>query len=57
MYLVWYGLERFFVEHLRTDSLIIPFFNLKVSQFIACVTVAIGIIFLIKFKNKNINDL
>lgn len=57
MYLVWYGVERFFVEHLRTDSLIIPFLNLKVSQFIACVTVAFGIIFLVKFKNKNINDL
>lgn len=60
MYIVWYGLERFFVEALRTDSLIIPIIGLKVSQVIAalCVIIGITLITVIKYKKarkENIN--
>ena len=52
LYLVWYGVERFFVEALRADSLIVPVVNLKVSQLVALATVLIGLVFLFKFKKK-----
>ena len=39
LYVMWYGVERFFVEGLRTDSLMSGFFNLRVSQIIAAVSV------------------
>ena len=53
LYIVWYGTERFLVEGLRTDSLMIPYVNLRVSQVLAVVSVIISIIFLVIFKNKN----
>ena len=53
LYIVWYGTERFLVEGLRTDSLMIPYVNLRVSQILAVVSVIISIIFLVIFKNKN----
>lgn len=52
MYIIWYGIERFFVESLRTDSLITPILGLKVSQVIAMLSVFIGIILIIIFKYK-----
>ena len=52
IYLVWYGVERFFVEALRTDSLFIPGINLKISQVIAVLTVALGTLLLFNFRNK-----
>ena len=52
IYLVWYGVERFFVEALRTDSLFIPGINLKISQVIAVLTVALGTLLLLDFRNK-----
>lgn len=59
LYLLWYGLERFVVEGLRTDSLIIPMLGLRVSQIIAIITVITAITILIankiKFKNNNLN--
>ena len=50
LYLVWYGVERFFVEGLRTDSLFIPGVNIRISQLVAAITVLISIIILIVFK-------
>ena len=50
LYLVWYGVERFFVEGLRTDSLFIPGINIRISQLVAATTVLISIIILIVFK-------
>ena len=47
MYLVWYGVERMVVEGLRTDSLMTPIFNLRVSQVLSAVLVVIGLVFLI----------
>lgn len=50
MYIVWYGFERFFIEALRTDSLIIPILGLKVSQVIAALSIVIGVTLIIVFK-------
>lgn len=47
MYLVWYGAERMVVEGLRTDSLMTPILNLRVSQVLSAVLVIIGLVFLI----------
>ncbi|MBR2715381.1 MAG: prolipoprotein diacylglyceryl transferase [Ruminococcus sp.] len=57
LYMVWYGVERFFVEGLRTDSLYLPFeifgYELRVSQLLSLVLVVAGIVLLIVFRNKN----
>lgn len=42
MYMTWYGLERFIVEGLRTDSLMLG--NLRVSQALSAVLVAASVI-------------
>ena len=52
LYIVWYGFCRFFIEGLRTDSLMIPGVNLKVSQVIAAACVVAGIILLVIFRHK-----
>ncbi len=45
MYIGWYGLERFLVEGLRTDSLMVG--SLRVSQAVAAVCVVVSVILLI----------
>lgn len=52
LYLTWYGIGRFLIEGLRTDSLITPIFNLRVSQVVAAVTVIIALSLLLVFRNK-----
>ena len=52
LYIVWYGACRFFIEGLRTDSLIIPGTSLRVSQVIAAVCVVAGIILLVLFRHR-----
>ena len=52
LYLVWYGLGRFFIEGLRTDSLITPVLDLRVSQLLAAVTVLASIALLIVFRKN-----
>lgn len=42
MYLTWYGLERFLVEGLRTDSLMIG--NIRISQALSLVILAVSVI-------------
>lgn len=54
MYLVWYGFERMIVEGLRTDSLYIPFVNLRVSQILAALTLIAGIVMLIIFRKRTV---
>ena len=49
-YLIWYSLGRFFIEILRTDSLML--FNIKVAMLISIISLIAGIILLIKFKNN-----
>lgn len=54
-YLIWYGIERLFVESLRTDSLM--FFNIKIAQVISIIFIISGIILLIYSIKKNNNYL
>ena len=57
LYMIWYGVERFFVEGLRTDSLYLPFkigsYEPRVSQLLSLCLVVAGIVLLIVFRNKN----
>lgn len=46
LYLILYGFERFFVESMRTDSLML--LNFKVAQIVSIIMILIGIICLIK---------
>lgn len=41
-YLVWYGTGRFFIESLRTDSLMIGF--MRTSQLVAIIAVLLGVV-------------
>lgn len=47
MYLVWYGFERTLVEGLRTDSLYLPFVEIRVSQLLSFLLFLTGLVFLI----------
>ena len=56
-YLIWYGAGRFWIEGLRTDSLmLVPSIGLRVSQLVAGIAVVAGIAaevyFTRKFKGK-----
>lgn len=54
-YFIWYGIGRYFVEGLRTDSLYIG--NYRVSQLVSLALVLIGIImFVIIYIRKGGND-
>ena len=44
LYVIWYGLGRFWIEGLRTDSLMTSFFDLRVSQLVALVSVIAALI-------------
>lgn len=50
-YFIWYGIGRFLIEGLRTDSLY--FLSLRVSQIVSIILIIIGIIGLIKTKKSN----
>ncbi|MEE0700315.1 MAG: prolipoprotein diacylglyceryl transferase [Bacilli bacterium] len=56
LYLIWYGIVRFLIEALRTDSLMIG--SLKVAQLISVIMIIIGIIMFIitKIKCKNYDE-
>lgn len=48
MYMVWYGIGRFWIEGLRTDSLMLgPF---RISQIVAILTAALGIYIIVKMR-------
>lgn len=49
-YLIWYGIGRFFIEGLRTDSLYLGIF--RISQIVSIVIIIIGVIGLIYNKRK-----
>ena len=49
-YFIWYGIGRFFIEALRTDSLM--FFGLKIAQIVSLIGIIIGIIIIVTNKNK-----
>ncbi len=48
MYVAWYGLGRFFIEGLRTDSLYAG--SLRVSQIVAGISFVVGLVLFIVFK-------
>ena len=50
IYLIWYGIGRFFIEGLRTDSLYLGIF--RISQIVSIVIIIIGVIGLIYNKRK-----
>ena len=52
LYIVWYGACRFFIEGIRTDSLMLPFLNLRVSQVLAAGCVIVGFFLLFIFRHK-----
>lgn len=54
IYLILYGIERFFMEGLRQDSLM--FFNLKVAQLVSIIMIIIGICILFFNKKKEYYD-
>lgn len=55
IYLIWYGIVRFFIEQMRTDSLMLG--SLKMAQVVSIALIIFGIILLIKSrKNKLYNE-
>ncbi len=50
-YFIWYGIGRFIIEGMRTDSLY--FLGLRVSQLVSVILIIIGIIGIIKIIIKN----
>ena len=51
-YLIWYSIIRFYIEALRTDSLIV--FNFKIAQIVSIILFIIGLImFIYNRVNKN----
>jgi phosphatidylglycerol:prolipoprotein diacylglycerol transferase len=55
LYMVWYGIARFFIEGLRTDSLYLGDF--KISQIVSAIAVILGITIFITNKAKKGNIL
>lgn len=56
LYLIWYGVVRFFIEASRTDSL--TFFGFKMAQIVSIIMVIIGIVLIILgFKKSKYEDL
>ena len=53
LYLVWYGVVRFFIEGTRTDSLVLFQNGPKVSQLVAAGCVLAGVVLLIVFRHRN----
>lgn len=56
MYVLLYGIGRFFIESLRTDQLFVPGTNLPVSMVVAAVSVAAGVTGLTVLYKKNVNN-
>lgn len=55
IYLIWYGIGRFFIEALRTDSLMLKDF--RVAQIVSILMVIVGLIlFLIGFKGSKFEN-
>ena len=49
LYLIWYGLGRFLIEFMRTDSLMLG--NIKMAQLVSIVMIIIGVLLFI-FKSR-----
>lgn len=51
LYLIWYGVGRFFIEASRTDSLI--FLGFKMAQIVSVIMIIIGVVILIVNSRKS----
>ena len=51
IYLIMYGIERFFIESMRQDSLML--FNIKIAQIVSLFMIFMGILILIYNRRKN----
>ena len=51
-YLLWYGMGRFFIEGLRTDSLYVGAF--RISQIVAVLSVIVSVIMLIRLRKTRV---
>ncbi|MFU8786670.1 MAG: prolipoprotein diacylglyceryl transferase family protein, partial [Candidatus Izemoplasmataceae bacterium] len=47
IYLIWYGIGRFFVEILRTDALLIWNSTIRIAQVISIISIILGIVILL----------
>ena len=56
LYLIWYGILRFFIESLRTDSLMLG--SLKMAQVVSIIMIIVGFVMFIitKIKCKRYDD-
>ncbi len=52
LYSLWYGVGRFFIEGLRTDSLLTPYVPLRISQVVAAAAVIVSATLLIVFRKR-----
>lgn len=52
LYIVWYGITRFFIEGLRTDSLLLPGIDLRVSQVLAAASALAAVVLLLIFRKR-----
>ena len=52
MYAAWYGAGRFWIEGLRTDSLMLPGMTLRVSQLIALISVVAAVAAIVIIRHK-----
>lgn len=52
MYAAWYGAGRFWIEGLRTDSLMLPGMTLRVSQLIALISVVAAVAAIVIIRRK-----
>ncbi len=51
IYFIWYGFVRFFIEGLRTDSLMLG--SLRIAQLVSIILIIIGLFLIINSKNKD----
>ena len=49
-YLIWYGIGRFYIESLRTDSLILAGF--KIAQIVSIIMIIVGLFIMINRAKK-----
>jgi len=50
LYLIWYGIGRFLIESLRTDSLMLG--NFKIAQIVSALMIVIGLFIFIKLQRE-----
>ena len=52
LYFLWYGTGRFFIEGLRTDSLLLPGTGMRVSQVLSALLAVFGALVLIRKRHE-----